>query len=136
MRQPIRLPDFYKVTADGRIEKQKLSGRNKFNAHKTERDGRIFDSKSESNRGIELERQAQAGLITDLEYQPEFILQEAFRDNQGKHQRAIKYRADFAYTEQDQRIIEDWKGFETEAFKLKRKMFLFRYPELILRIQK
>lgn len=135
MRQPVRLPEFYKMTADGRIERK--PGRNhKYNARKTTVDGIEFDSMAEANRYKELKTLVQTGDITNLRLQPEFTLQDAFTDNQGKRQRAIKYRADFTYMENGQRIVEDVKGFFTKDARIKLKMFLLKYPELILRIQK
>ena len=49
--------------------------------------------------------------------------------------RAIHYIADFRITYDDGRIeIEDVKGVETEAFKIKRKLFEAAYPDLTLKI--
>ncbi len=49
--------------------------------------------------------------------------------------RGISYIADFRVEYDDGRIeIEDVKGVETEAFKLKRKLFEAAYPDLTLSI--
>lgn len=49
--------------------------------------------------------------------------------------RAIHYIADFRVIYQDGHIeIEDVKGVETEAFKIKRKLFEAAYPDLTLKI--
>ncbi|GAK05208.1 hypothetical protein JCM19037_3686 [Geomicrobium sp. JCM 19037] len=66
--------------------------------------------------------------------QPEYLLQDGFRKNGVTH-RAIKYKADFKVYHIDGSVeIVDVKGMETEAFKLKRKMFEKQYPDLSLKI--
>ena len=75
-----------------------------------------------------------AGAITGLEVHPRFELQPAFTDGSGKRWTAITYEADFSYTEDGARVIEDVKGCETAVFRLKRKLFLQRYPALRLRV--
>lgn len=132
----MNLTNSYRLTPDGRIEKRR--SRNKFNNQPVTLDGHTFPSGLEAGHYTQLKLREQAGEITGLELQPEFTLQEGFRDNQGKWQRAIKYRADFAYTEVEsgRRIVVETKGYWTEAAKIKKKMFLLKYPELILRIQK
>lgn len=43
--------------------------------------------------------------------------------------------ADFAYTERNGNlVVEDTKGVETEAFKIKHKLFEYKIPHLELRI--
>jgi hypothetical protein len=106
----------------------------KYRARKVTLDGHTFDSKGEANRYAELRLMERAGAITDLELQPKFVLLDAFTDNEGKRHRAITYRADFRYIEDGRTIVEDFKGFETAEFKLKRKMFLKRYPDLVFRL--
>ena len=106
----------------------------KYNAKKTEMDGITFDSKAEAHRYRDLTLLQKAGQISGLELQPAFELQEAFTDATGHRQRAIKYLADFKYTEAGQQVIEDVKGMEPPVFKLKKKLFLYRYPEYELRI--
>lgn len=76
-----------------------------------------------------------ANYITDLELQPHFLLQEAFKKN-GKTFRKIEYIADFKYTENGKIIVEDVKGIQTDVFKLKHKLFEKKYPDLELRIIK
>lgn len=113
---------------------------NKYNAKKTEVDGIVFDSKREAARYGELKMLQDSyeytERITGLKLQPEFVLQESFKDSQGKTHRAIKYRADFQYTQNGHTIVEDVKGKETPVFKLKAKMFIKRYPGLIFRVTK
>ena len=72
------------------------------------------------------------GQIKDLRYQVPYLLQEAFRDHNGNWNRAITYVADFAYMERGkERItVEDCKGMKTEVYRIKKKLFLHKYPDL------
>lgn len=108
----------------------------KFGARKVTVDGHVFDSRGEANRYGELRMMERAGLITSLILQPEFILQDAFTDAEGNRWKAIRYRADFQYVEAGRTIVEDFKGMETAEFKLKRKLFLNRYRDLVFRVSK
>lgn len=108
----------------------------KYNAIKQTIDGHTFDSKREAHRYTELLLAQRAGKISMLRLQPAFELQPAFVDASGKKQRPIVYKADFGYVENGQGVIEDVKGFATKEFKLKAKMFLYRYPKIELRIIK
>lgn len=94
-------------------------------------DGVVFASKAEMGRYWELKILEKKGLITDIELQPEYILQDAFI-HKGKKIQPIKYRADFRYrdTMRNRVIVEDCKGMMTEIYKLKKKMLLKRYPDM------
>lgn len=93
-------------------------------------DGIRFDSKAEANYYLVLKARAAAGEITDFDPDhPKFEIIEAWRDPQGKRQRAIVYEADFAYTENGVRVVVDVKGVRTPVFKLKARLFQMRYPE-------
>lgn len=107
----------------------------KYRNKKVQIDMYVFDSIAESKRYRELAMLEKAGYIENLELQPRFLLQESFRKN-GKTYRKIEYIADFQYKEKDNIIIEDVKGKETEVFKLKRKLFEYKYPHLTIRIVK
>ena len=108
---------------------------NKYKNKKVQIDMYVFDSIAESRRYKELVLLERAGKITELQLQPKFLLQESFRKN-GKTYRKIEYIADFQYEENGKIIVEDVKGKETEAFKIKRKLFEKRYMGLELRIVK
>lgn len=114
----------------------RLARGHKYNAQKTERDGYTFDSKAEADHYLRLKLRQAAGEIGNLRLQPEFELLPAFTDSSGKRQRAINYRADFMYDEGDSVVVCDVKGVETEAFKIKRKLFLNRYPQYKFRVVK
>lgn len=96
------------------------------------RDGITFASKAEMQRYAELRLMELAGKIKNLEVQPSFILQEPYMRD-GKLIRGISYRADFRYYdhERGKRIVEDWKGMRTEVYRLKKKLLLKRYPDMI-----
>ena len=109
----------------------------KYSNKKTLIDGHKFDSKKEANRYSELKMLECAGEIDDLKLQPKFLLQEKFVDSEGKKQRKIEYIADFMYKDKSGYVIvEDVKGMETEAFKIKKMLFLYRYPDIIFKLIK
>ena len=68
----------------------------------------------------------EAGVISLLEQQPEFILQGKFK-YRDKAIRKIVYRADFKYwdKERGQFVLEEVKGFKTAVYRLKKKMLLY-----------
>jgi len=88
-----------------------------------------YDSKKESVRANELKLLERAGHITELCEQVIFELQPSFKCN-GKTERAIKYIADFIYYKDGDFVVEDVKGFKTDVYKMKRKMLLFKYPDI------
>lgn len=102
---------------------------NKYGNHKRELDGYKFDSIKEMNRYSELKLLKRGGVIKNLRLQPRYELQEGFT-YQGKKERKIEYVADFEYTENSKTVVEDVKGMKTDVYKLKRKLFLYRYPDL------
>lgn len=101
---------------------------NKYKNKSVEYHGIKFDSKKEMAYYMKLELLEQKGIIKDLELQKSFELQPSFKLN-GKTYQKITYRADFSYVSvQDNKIhIVDTKGFRTEVYKLKRKMFSYKY---------
>jgi len=110
---------------------------NKYHNKKVTIDGIRFASTSEGNRYLELKAEKEAGRIRDFSRQPRYLLQESFRKN-GELFRAIHYVADFLIINLDgSQTIEDvkgWLGYTTPEFKLKRKLFEYRYPDLTLTI--
>lgn len=112
--------------------------RGKYNATPTQYQGLKFDSKGESVRFQELALAEKAGEIASLKTHPRFVLQEAFTDSSGTKHRAIVYEADFSYVDlrTGQECIEDFKGVSTRLFKIKYKLFLYRYRDIEFRITK
>lgn len=110
--------------------------KHKYGAVKTVIDGITFASKAEGRRYVELRKREQAGEIMRLQLQPRYELQEAFTDALGVKHRAINYVADFAYFEHGAVVVEDVKGVETPEFRIKAKLFRYRYRGTELRIVK
>jgi hypothetical protein len=96
----------------------------KYKNTKTIVDGIKFDSKLES-RAYEILRDNQI----QVKLQPSFELQAKYKH--GKESiRAIIYKADFLVTINGIEYIIDIKGMETPVFKLKKKILLYKYPEI------
>lgn len=89
-------------------------------------DNILFDSKKEANYYIYLKMLEDAGKIVDLELQRKFVLQPTFKLN-GKAYRAITYVADFVYKDDNGIHVVDTKGYRTEVYKIKKKIFMKKY---------
>lgn len=100
----------------------------KYYSRKVIIDGIKFDSKKEGNRYLELRLLLKARKIRDLELQKKFELLPKYKIN-NKTIRAISYIADFVYWDisKNEMVIEDTKGFKTEVYKLKKKLFEYKY---------
>ena len=137
-------------------------GQGKILHNKTVVDGITFDSKMESDYYKYLKEQQRLGIVKSFKLQPEYILQPKFfilnneivletnddykeknkerlkwnkehPDNKINIIPAIKYISDFEVIYRDGSIKAiDPKGIKTADFKLKEKMFKFRYPHLEL----
>ena len=103
---------------------------------KVEVDGIAFDSKAEARRYRLLVLLQDQEQLRGLRVHPKYLLQEAFVDNEGQKVQAIHYEADFEYfdLEVERLVAEEVKGFVTDLFALKSKMFRKRYPEIEFRI--
>lgn len=102
----------------------------KYHAKKKEIDGLLFDSKKEADFYCELKMRKMVGEIKGFELQVPFELQPSFKHN-GKTVRNIKYIADFVITYPDgKQVVVDVKGFKTDIYRLKKKLLLYRYPEI------
>ena len=100
----------------------------KYHNKKVEYDGYTFDSIREKNYYIKLKLLEKAGKIKELELQKEFELQPSYKLN-NKTSRKITYRSDFTYktTEDDKLHVVDVKGFRTDVYRLKKKLFEYKY---------
>lgn len=97
-------------------EKEKKKKKSKYNAKKTEIDGINFDSIGESKRYMELKVLERIGDIFDLKLQL-------------SHKLIINgdlictYRSDFEYFNREGvYVVEDFKGFRTPEYKIKRNL--------------
>ncbi len=105
--------------------------RNKYNNRKVTVDGITFASAKESEYYSQLKMLKKAGVIKDFERQVPYELQPKFKRD-GKTVRAIKYVADFVVKYPDGRqVVIDTKGFRTKDYLLKRKMLLYKYPDIV-----
>ncbi|PTQ84768.1 uncharacterized protein DUF1064 [Trichococcus patagoniensis] len=101
----------------------------KYGAKKITIDGITFDSKAEGRYYEHLQKLKKSGLVEDFQMQKPFTLLDRFAHPQtGRIVRAITYKADFEVLYTDGRIeVVDIKGFLTPEFKIKAKLFMFRY---------
>lgn len=89
-----------------------------------------FDSKYEYEVWCQLKLMERAGKIRHLDRQFPFEIIPQIKTPEGTL-RAIKYIADFVYTDcvTGQYCAIDTKGFETETYKLKKRLFILNYPD-------
>lgn len=108
--------------------------KSKYGALKAEVDGFVFDSVMEARFYIYLLQLVQKKEIKSFERQITYELQEKYKDPRtNKWIKAITYISDFVITNNDgSLVVIDVKGRETADFKLKKKMFGFKYRELPL----
>lgn len=95
----------------------------KYGNRKTVVDGITFDSQAEARRYGQLKLMLRAGAITDLALQVPFELVPSVVMGNRKRP-AIKYKADFVYTENGQRVVEDVKGMKTAVYSLKKHLMM------------
>jgi len=81
-----------------------------------------FDSKKEMNRYYTLEMMQRAGEISDLQTQVKFLFPLRSEANRQLH-----YVADFTYTENGKRVVEDVKSVAT------RKLAVFTYKVALMK---
>lgn len=95
-----------------------------------------FDSKKEYYRYLALLEAEKEGEISNLQRQVRFEILPSQRDKDtvdknGKVKRGrvlerpVYYVADFVYTENGHRVVEDTKGYRTNDYILKRKLMLY-----------
>ena len=97
---------------------------NKYGAIKTTLDGITFDSAREASRWGQLVLLQRLGKIKDLDRQVPFRLIPA---EKGKRLRELRYIADFVYTDDKGRHVEDSKGFRTQEYRLKKRLMWHLY---------
>lgn len=122
--KPIRL------TKEGKIPKKNKMGNTKVTFQ-----GVTYDSKWEAHLSLLLKADLPKG--HSMRYQWPYRLQEGFKKN-GKKYKPIYYIADFAIYDENYNIyrVIDAKGHETAVFKIKRKLFEHKYPDLTMEVIK
>lgn len=104
--------------------------RNKYGAIGVRYDGYYFDSKAEGDRYLELKLREKAKEIAELDIHKRFDLEVC-------GQLICQYEVDFFYIELPTTlVVEDVKGFMTDASKLKIKLFKALYPAYDFRLIK
>lgn len=110
---------------------------NKYNAKRVYHDNRFHDSIGEKNHYIYLKLLEKAGEISNLECQKRYVLSEGFTNGSGEKIRSLSIVVDFQYLDDNKNIIvEDFKGFVTDCFLIKKKLFEKRYYPLVIKIIK
>lgn len=115
----------------------------KYGNRKTVIDGIEFDSAKEARRYCELKLLQRAGKIEGLELQKVFELIPAQYETVARYgkkgqrledgrrciERSCVYKADFAYKQNGQLVVEDTKSkaTKTKDYIIKRKLLLWRY---------
>lgn len=102
----------------------------KYGARKTMMDGIAFDSVAEAKYYAQLKILKACGDVKEFEIQPTYVLQEGYKRGKRKVQ-PITYKADFLVTYKNgQQEVIDVKGAKTEVYRIKKKLFEYRYPDL------
>lgn len=105
-------------------------------------DGIVFDSKWEGESYKLLKLLLPVDVY--IHRQVNFLLQEKFKAPNGKAVREINYSADFVITRApelspntipEDALVIDAKGHLTEIFKIKDKMFMYKYRALIHKVK-
>ena len=113
----------------------------KYNNRKVTINGVTYDSEKEYRRYRELLLLEKAGAITDLQRQVKFVLIPAqyetferygkkgqrLKDGKRCIERSVDYYADFVYTENGQKVVEDTKSepTRTKDYVIKRKLMMY-----------
>lgn len=90
----------------------------------------VFDSQREYRRWRELKLLEKGKSITDLQRQVRFEL--IPKQKYGNHIiRSCEYIADFVYKQDGEEVVEDCKGYRTDAYKIKKKLMLYVHGVMI-----
>ncbi|MDE2105266.1 MAG: DUF1064 domain-containing protein [Patescibacteria group bacterium] len=126
MAAPIRWPDKPGIR------------KSKFGAEPTMLDGIRFPSKGEAARYAKLQLAEKAGAISHLKRQPKFLLGTddkpvLIRSDGFPNGRRAVYHADFEYvTDSGEHVVEEFKGKDTTASRLRRAVVEAQYGIRIL----
>jgi hypothetical protein len=116
--------EVYEKLLNNSIDQKK----NKYNNTKVEYKGIRFDSIKEMKHYQLLEYLQKIGEIKELKLQVPYELIPKYKIN-NKTVRKTTYIADFTYitTNDDKLHIVDTKGFKTDVYRLKKKLFEYKY---------
>lgn len=95
--------------------------------------GHTHDSKGEARRCDQLHLLQRGGVIRNLTVQPQFWF--TINGEQLKHEngRRVGVKLDFQYFERDENVVEDFKGFVTPGWPLRKAVFRALHPYITLR---
>lgn len=111
-----------------------IGKKSRFNVYKPIIDDIKFDSLMEAKYYIKLLNDKANNIIKNFDRQIVFNLQPAFKKGKKKY-KAIDYICDFVIVYPDDTFeVIDVKGRETPEFKIKHKLFEFKYPETSLKL--
>ena len=127
-----------RITAKEYRKLTKRRTKSKYGNKKVKIDGLTFDSKAEALYYSELKLKQKTGEILFFRTQPRYRLLDGF-EKDGKRHRPIDYIADFEIHHKDGSIeVVDIKGYKTDVFRIKEKMFNKKYPHKlsVLKLEK
>lgn len=126
------LQNFLNRKTPGAKVVKKVKKKSKYNNIKTEVDGIKFDSRKEADYYCQLKLLKRAGEIRDFGLQPRYELQPTFKKDGTTH-RSITYVADFVVVNNDGTTdvidVKAAKNFKTDVYKIKKKLFEYKYPD-------
>lgn len=99
--------------------------KNKYGAVRKEVDGHSFHSTGEAKRYLMLKQEQELGMISFLLIQKKYPL-----IVNGVH--IEDYVADFVYMDEGRLVIEDFKGYRTPVYEIKKKLMFALYGAEIL----
>lgn len=113
-----------------------MAARSKYGNERMVVDNIRFASKAEAAHYAELTLLERAGVISGLTCQPRYQIADGFREADGRWHRALVYVADFRHLDvaTGKEVVTDIKGHVTEGFRIKRHLFLLRYPQIDFRV--
>lgn len=137
----LRLVEFFKdaydrgIIDDYEVPEMDRKACGRFKVYKPIIDGIQFDSGMEAKFYVHLLEEICDGIVDSFSMQQPFQLQPSFSLN-GKRIAPIRYIADFvvSYTNGDM-IVIDVKGRETPDFKLKKKLFEYKFRMPLVCVQ-
>ncbi len=102
---------------------------NKYGSQKTIFNNQKYDSKGEAGHAAELDLRLKAREVSKVERQITFPLY-------GKNgTRITTHRVDFLVTYPDgHKEVEEYKGFATQEWKIKRDLFVDNYPDILYNV--
>jgi hypothetical protein len=97
-------------------------------------DGVVFRSTLEARIYQLLCLWRDAGIISGLEVQPKYLLAPKVTHFEGNKLKrpigALTYRPDFRFERDGRQVVIEAKGYQTEAYRIREKLFRAKYPAI------